>query len=159
MLNEKFWLAIAFTSFVILIIKYVGPKIAASLDNKSKLIAEEILAAKELKEKAQKLLEAAEKYFTESEKFAQKLVKDAEVEAQQFTETAKKNVQIEIEKKTQAALNRIKVEEEIATREIKVHIISSAIKILSEKITKNLDKKQHDHLIKQSTEDFSKLIH
>ena len=159
MLNEKFWLAIAFTSFVMLIIKFVGPKITKSLDQKSKQIAEEILAAKDLRQKAQELLEAAEKYLIESEKFAKKLVQDAEEETQKFTENSKKNVQIEIEKKTQAALARMKLEEEIATREIKIHIVSSAIKILSEKITTNLDKKQHDHLIKQSTDDFSKLVH
>ena len=52
MFNEKFWLAIAFLTFVGLIIKYVGPKITKSLDQKSKEIAEEILAAKEMKEKA-----------------------------------------------------------------------------------------------------------
>ena len=38
MINEKFWLAIAFLSFVALIIKYVGPIIAKALDNKSKKI-------------------------------------------------------------------------------------------------------------------------
>ena len=66
MFNEKFWLAIAFLTFVGLIIKYVGPKITKSLDQKSKEIAEEILAAKEMKEKAAKLLATAEAYYKES---------------------------------------------------------------------------------------------
>jgi len=158
MLNEKFWLAIAFLSFIILSIKYVWPKLSQALDNKSKQIAEEILAAKELKEKAQKLLASAEKYLIESEQLSKKLLQDAESETAKFIETAKKNAEAEIAKISSAAVARVKVEEEIAIREVKVHIISSAIKNLSDNV-KNMDKKQQEHLIKQSTEDFSKLIH
>ena len=66
MLDEKFWLAIAFTAFAILIVKYVWPLLAKSIDSKSKAIAEEILAAKKMKEKAQKLLDEAEKFYLES---------------------------------------------------------------------------------------------
>ena len=71
MFNEKFWLAIAFTSFVLLILKYVRPLIIKALDNKSKQIAEEILAAKEMKEKALRLLERAEKSYEDSINFSQ----------------------------------------------------------------------------------------
>ena len=61
MFNEKFWLAIAFLSFVALCIKYVLPKINKALDTKSKKIAEDILMAKKLREQAEKLLEEAKR--------------------------------------------------------------------------------------------------
>jgi F-type H+-transporting ATPase subunit b len=159
MFNEKFWLAIAFTSFVLLIAKYVWPKIAASLDLKSKQIAADISAAKEMKEKAQKLLEDLEKYHAESEKFAKKLLEDAESEAQKFVIEAKKSVEAEIEKKTNAALERVKVEEASAIREVKLHVVSSALKILNESLNKKMEKKHHDLLLNQATDDLSKLIH
>ena len=59
--DEKFWLAVAFFTFVALMAKYVWPIIAKSLDAGSKKIAEEILAAQEMKKEAEKLLAKAEK--------------------------------------------------------------------------------------------------
>ena len=66
MFNEKFWLAIAFVAFLALLLKFARTAITKSLDDKSKAIAEEILAAKDLKEKAVKLLAHAEKFSSES---------------------------------------------------------------------------------------------
>jgi len=159
MINEKFWLAIAFLSFVTLIIKYVGPKIAKALDNKSKQIAQEILAAKELKERAEKLLAKAEKYYQESVTFAQKMVKDAEDESQKFIAESKEMLTAEIGKKTAAALDRIKMEEELTVREIKIKIVSSAIKNLSTNITKEMDDKAHNSVVSKATQNFEKIIH
>lgn len=159
MLNEKFWLAIAFFTFAALIIKYVGPIITKALDKKSKQIAEDILMAKELKEKAQKLLENAEKYFAESMNFAEKLKKDAEIEVKQFAEESQKNLEAEINTRTNAALQRIKIEEESAVREIKVSIISKAVEGLSTGLTKGLDQKNHEILISKAASDFAKIIH
>jgi F-type H+-transporting ATPase subunit b len=100
MFNEKFWLAIAFFAFIALVIKLAKSSIAKSLDDKSKAIAEEILAAKEMKERALKLLASAEKYNSESLNYSQKLIKDAEVEAQKFLAEAQKSVEDEVAKKT-----------------------------------------------------------
>lgn len=156
MLNEKFWLAIAFLSFCALIIKYVGPSIAKALDNKSKKIAEDILAAKELKEKAEKLLAKAEKYLEESSSFAEKLMKDAEIEAKNFAEDSRLALESELSKKTAAALERIKLEEQVATREIKTKIVTLALESMSKGL--NLDQKNHEDLINKATKDFEKIL-
>ena len=60
MFDEKFYLALAFLTFLGLIVKFVWPKIADALDANSKKIAQELLEAQELKERAQKLLKDAE---------------------------------------------------------------------------------------------------
>lgn len=152
MFNEKFWLAVAFLGFATLVIKYVSPRIIKALDAKSKKIAEEILAAKELKEKAIKLLERAEKYYQESERFAQKLVKDAEAESQKFVAEAKRLLEDEVNKKTAASLTRIKLEEESAIREMKVKIIASAMEKFSTGL--NLDQKSHEELVGKAVKEF-----
>ena len=54
--DPKFWLAIAFFSFLVLLFKFGRAAIAKSLEAKSKAIAEEILAAKEMKEKAESVI-------------------------------------------------------------------------------------------------------
>lgn len=159
MFNEKFWLAVSFTAFVIYIIKYVRPLILKALDNKSQQIAAEILAAKELKEKAIKLLAKTEKYQKDSEEFAQKLIKDAEIEAQKFAIQAREAVETEIAKKTAAALERIKIEEASAIREIKTKIIASALFSLNNSLSKEIDKKSHDRLIFNAADNLKKVIH
>jgi F0F1-type ATP synthase membrane subunit b/b' len=81
MFNEKFWLAIAFFSFLGLLIKFVFPKIAKNLDAQSKKIAEDILEAKKLREGAQKLLEEAQVFHKHSIEHSQKIITDAIEEA------------------------------------------------------------------------------
>jgi F0F1-type ATP synthase membrane subunit b/b' len=157
MFNEKFWLAIAFTSFVLLILKYVRPLIIKALDNKSKQIAEEILAAKEMKEKALRLLERAEKSYEDSINFSQKIIKDAEIEAQKFATESQKMIEQEISKKTAAALDRIKLEQDSAIREIKQKIISAALQIFSKNVEKETSRNQHDQLISRAIENFEKI--
>ena len=158
MLNEKFWLAVAFTTFVILLAKFVWPKLAKALDAKSKQIAEEILAAKELKQKAEKLFAKAEKYQQESVIFAEKLIKDAAIEAQRFTQESKEFLEIELGKKTSAALSRIKMEEESAIRELKVQIVNSALENLAQDLSKEIKEDQHEHLNSKAVESFSKTL-
>jgi len=158
MLNEKFWLAVAFTAFVLLIIKYVNPKISKALGDKSKSIAEEILAAKELKEKAIQLLAKAEKYQKESEKYSQKLMKDAQDEAQKYVAESKQMVEVEIAKKTAAAVNRIQIEEASAIREIKSKIVTLAIANLSQNISKELTLANHEQLFAQAMQDLEKTV-
>jgi F-type H+-transporting ATPase subunit b len=157
MFNEKFWLAIAFTVFAALIIKFTKSKLNKSLDDKSKMIAEEILAAKEMKERAAKLLVSTEKYNQESLNYSQKLIRDAELEAQRFLAEAQKSVEEEVAKKTAAALVRIEQEQMEAVRKIKNQIIASALQTV-ENSTTSLDEKQSSAILLRATQDLEKVI-
>lgn len=159
MINEKFWLAIAFLTFVVLVTKYFGPAILKALDNKSKEIAEEILAAREMKKKAEQLLAEAEKYYQESLQYSKNLLREAEVESQKFISESQKMIADEINDRTELAIGRLEIEETLAIREIKTRILASAIKTVAENLNKNMNKKHHDHLISQATKDFGKIIH
>ena len=143
MFNEKFWLAVAFATFVLLLIKFVRPQMTKALDAKSKAIAEEILAAKEMKERAIQLLAKAEKFSAESASYAQKLIKDAEAEAEKFSAEARQMLELEINKKTAASIERIKLEEVGAIRDIKTKIVAAAMENLSANIATKMDQKNH----------------
>ena len=127
MFDEKFWLAIAFFSFVAILIKYVFPHINKSLDNNARKIADDILQAKNMRESAQRLLEEAHIFHKHSIDQAQKILSDAVLEANKLQENAQKTLDEQIQKMSQTALNRIKSEEEIAIRQIKTHIVDQAI--------------------------------
>jgi F-type H+-transporting ATPase subunit b len=147
MMDEKFWLAIAFTSFVILIMKFVWPSIRKSLDAKSRQIAETLLEAKDIRQKAIILLEETKKYQKEAEAYARKLLNDAEDEAKKLASEAQAALENEIKKRTIAAEDRIKMEEGNAVREIKNNIINSAFKKLDGELEKDLTSQQQNALL------------
>ncbi len=158
MIDEKFWLAIAFLTFVGLVVKKVAPIIAKNLDLKSKEIAEELLAAKELKGQAARILAEAEKRYSEAVSFGASIIQDSANEAQKYLEEARKNAEAEIAKKMVAVQNRIKHEEEQAVREIKIKIINSAMQMVQNSL-QNVQKSQSNALIKRAADDVSKLVH
>ncbi len=158
MFDEKFWLAIAFFVFAALIIRHVMPIIMKQLDSKSKQIAEELLAAKEMKENAARLLENAKKRYEESAAYANQLIKDSAVEAQKYFEESLKAAETEIAKKMTAVENRIKQEQESAVREMKVKIIEGALAAVHGSL-QNVQKDKSDILIKKSVNDLSKMVH
>mgnify|MGYP003353073602 CR=1 FL=1 len=99
------------------------------------------------------LVKKAEKYFQESSAFAEKLIKDAEVESQKFLTESRQNLESELSKKTAAALARIKLEEESAIREMKTKIVAGALENFSANL--NLDQKNHEMLVENAVKGFS----
>lgn len=138
-LDPRFWLAMSFFIFSFLMIKYVMPIITRAIDGKRKQITNEINQAKSLKEQAEKLLADAKKYNTESLIYSQKLIGEAKDLASNLLSESQKSIEAEIRKKMELAKERIALEETIAIREIKSHIISSAIRIFEEKAQKISD--------------------
>lgn len=158
MLNEKFFLALAFLSFVILVFKYGRSSITGLLDNKLKSIAETILSAKETKKNAEKLLIEAEKYYNESRLYADKLISDAQLESQKIIQDSAKLITEEINKRTASALEKIASEEDLAIRQIKLQIISAVSKTISDDLSKSITQQNHDYLTKMAITDFEQIL-
>lgn len=158
MFDEKFWLAIAFFTFLTLIIRKVVPLINKQLEDNSKEIAEEILAAKEAKERAEKFLVESEKRYQEALIKADQLIKDSEVEAKKYLEESIKIADAEIAKKMNAIEGRIKQEQERAVREIKTKIIDSAVVMMQNNL-QFLSKSQSEGLARKAVDNVSKMVH
>ncbi len=154
MFNEKFWLAIAFFSFLGLLIKFVLPKIAKTLDSHSKKIAEDILEAKKLREIAQKLLEEAKVFHKHSIDHSQKIITDAIEEAKKIENASKKSIEDQIKKISDLALERLKAEEEFAIRQVKTNIINEAIEQIS---TLHFKENEQNKIIEKSLVQISKI--
>jgi len=155
MFDEKFYLALAFLTFLGLIIKFVWPNLTKALDENSKKIAQELLEAKRLKERAEKLLHDAEKFYQDSVLYAEKMAQDAESEAKKITELAKNDLALEIQKKTDAAIARVKLEEERLVRELKLKIVENAIAEISQNLDFNAG--EQDKLLAKSIKNLETL--
>jgi F-type H+-transporting ATPase subunit b len=155
MLNEKFWLAISFFSFVALVIKYFGPKISKILDDKSKSIAQDIILAKEARKKAEELLISAQEIHNKSIIDAKQLISQAESESKNLLQNAQELIDQEIARMTLLASQRIKIEEEASIREIKTKILYSALAQLQDKSSLNSD--EHNKIIDKSIKNFERI--
>lgn len=157
--DEKFFLAVAFVAFFALVIKFTKDALIRSLEEKSKQIAKDLIEAKEMKDRATRLLASAEKHAVESELYAQKLIKDAEIEALRYSSEAKKSIDQDIAKRTAAAIERIKIEENIAVTQIKNSIILGAVENISNNVaqsSKNSDQTIANKIIEKSLSDLEK---
>jgi F-type H+-transporting ATPase subunit b len=155
MFNEKFWLAIAFVTFVALIFKYGKKYILNSLDEKSKIIAKEIMLAEQARIKAEEMLIEAKNFLDESKKFAERIKIEAESEAEKLIIETKKSAQEEIAKKISAAKARIDQEKMIMIKQIKSNIVDLTVKNLEEKIQK-IDQKNQLNIINSAIKELNK---
>lgn len=157
-IDEKFWLAISFVAFVVLIYKFVWPILSKMIGDKADQIIKDLNDAKAAKQKAEELLVKIQKQHDTSIESAKKIINDAQIEAKKFIEDSKAAVEDEIQRKLNALNDRIKGEEEKTVRDIKAKIISLAIKSAKEGL-QDVDKDKLENVIKKSIDDVSKIIH
>jgi F-type H+-transporting ATPase subunit b len=158
-LDPKFWLAISFTIFILILLKYVAPIILNNLNNKRFKIIENLKNSEEARLKAEKLLLKAQQYYDDSIKYCDQLIKDTELETNNIIEHHNELVKKEIDKKIAAAEDRIKSGEDKIIRDIKSKIISSAITSISANLDKISDKNVFSNANKEAISKISsKLI-
>jgi F-type H+-transporting ATPase subunit b len=149
MFEEKFWLAISFLSFVVLIIKFFGAKISSSLNQKSKEISDNINLVSEQKKQSQLLLVEAQKIYEESIVSAKKLIEEANQESIKMLNNAQVLLDQEINRMKLLSSQKIKQEEEKAIRLIKNKVILDAIaKVQQTSVSINENKKLIDNSLK-----------
>lgn len=129
--SPKFWLAISFVIFLVLFVKYAFPFILKAIDSKSAEISANLDNAKKMRSEASTLLTEAQRYYDDSVKHSDQLIKDAANESDKIINEYKLKVESEIAKKMQAAKDRISSEEKMIIDSVKsevVELIFSAIK-------------------------------
>jgi len=157
-LNEKFWLAIAFLTFAIIIIKIIGKNVVSSLNEKSQSIKDSIDDAKKAKDMAEKILEDAKKYSEESKSYADKLIADANKEAEKLAKKAQEEIDDEISKKTSAAIKRVEIEQEVTIKAVKKKIVENALKVLSTNLASDVSDKEQEKLLSKASSDLEKIL-
>lgn len=148
--DPKFWLAISFIIFILVIVKYALPIILKKIDNQSDVIAKNIKEAEALKIEAEKLLKKSKEYFDESVKYGDQIILDSKNESDKIIEDNRSFIEREISKKISLAKERIKINEDSIIREVKTKIIESAIISVAQNINKNIDSKSVSKISKDS---------
>ncbi len=157
--DEKFWLSIAFISFLILILKFALPQILTSLNEQSKKIADNLNQAKNLRDNAEIMLKEVQKSYQQSQEFAKKIIEEAKIEAEKIIEEAKASASIEKEVKIKSALQKIEQEKAEIIRNMKQEIIADAfMQLEKDLLNSNLDQQQSRAIVKSSINNLSNII-
>ena len=157
MFDEKFWLAISFLTFLALMAKFIFPIISKALGNKAKLVEDEILEAKKMREEAQNLLNKSKEILEDAKNYSKNLIQDAKDQAEKLIAESEAELKKELDKKTAIAKERIKNEEEKAIREVKSGIIGAAIKLIEEQAAE-VSKKSAAEINEDAISNISKMI-
>jgi F-type H+-transporting ATPase subunit b len=157
--QPEFWLAIAFTIFVVLMAKPLGGKIAAALDSRSKLIAREIEEAAKLRDEAQALLASYQRKSRDALREAEQILTNAEIEARRIQDDARANLEASLKRREQLALDKIAQAEARAVEDVRNAAVDVALAATRELIEKNLDADKSAALVEDAIKDLPKRLH
>ena len=157
--QPEFWLAIAFVIFVILVAKPLGGKIAAALDQRSKLIEREIEEAAKLRDEAQALLASYQRKSRDALKEAEQILASAEAEARRIRDDATAALETSLKRREQLALDKIAQAEARAVEDVRNAAVDVALAATRELIEKTLDAEKSTALVDDAIKDLPKRLH
>lgn len=159
MLDEKFWVAVAFVAFIWLVWKPVARIIARVLDERSEAIRNELEEAVRLREEAQVALAAYQKKQRESMKEADEILRKTREEAQRLQAKAEDELRRSLEERMKLALEKISQSETKALQDVQNHIADMAIGAARLIIQEQISKGAGQDLIKLAMADIERKIH
>ena len=157
-LSQTAWVLIAFILFFVLVGKKLWSALTTNLDQRKKMIENELNEAKKLREEAQAELNASLKKQKEINKQVLDIINDAKSTAKQIEADALKKSEIIIKRKEEQAKQKIlslQAESIRNIREVTSHIVIEASKTY---IKDKLDNKENINLISKSSEKIRSII-
>lgn len=127
--DAEFYVFLGFLLFICLLL-YVGvhKTVLGGLDNRSKLIADELSEAKRLRDEAQALLDSFVKKAAAAEVEAANIVKQAVVEAQAHAQEAAVRIEEFVARRTKQAEAKIALAEAQATSDVRAAAADAAVR-------------------------------
>jgi F-type H+-transporting ATPase subunit b len=145
------WVLVAFLLFVgLLVYMKVPAMVARMLDERSTKIAQELDAARKLREEAQKLLEGYQKKRAEAEQIAADIVAQAKVDAEEYGAEAHRKLAETLERRTRQAEQKIAQAEAAAIKEVRTIATDIAIAAATGLVAEAAKGPKGDELIAQS---------
>lgn len=153
------WVLIPFTIVVVIFIwKKVPTMLNQSLDARGKAIADELEAARSLREEAQELLASYQRKQKEAEDEAQSIIDQAKADATLMAEESRTKLDDQMARRLQAAEDKIQRAEQQAINDIrkKTTLLSVAA---TEQIIKNMDDSSKTAILDKSIAEVTGKLH
>lgn len=154
MIDETFWVAVAFLIFIGILVYVGAPQmVLKSLDDRSQRIKAELDEARRLKEEAQKLLAEYQRKQREAEREAEAIIESARDEAERIAEEAKGKMEEFVARRTQLAETKIAQAEQQALSDVRAAAAEAAVRAAERILTDTVKGKVADDLIAEGIRD------
>jgi len=148
--SAEFWVGIAFVLVVVALFKPLGKALKNLLIARREHIIKSLNDAAALQDEAQKLLAHYERQFLNTQNEVQEIIDKAGEEMSSYRDEKMCQIQNEISKKQKEADNLIEAAIDRARDEINFAISQKTISIVTERLKKDLNKKDRSKLIDAS---------
>ena len=152
-LSQTAWVLIAFVLFFILVGKKLWTTLSDNLDQRKKMIENELNEAKKIREEAQAELKASLKKQKEIDNQILTIIEDAKTTAKQIQNDVLHKTDIIIKRKEEQAKQKINNAQTDAINSIKNTSANIAVKSAKTYIEKELDDKSRENLYLNSKEE------
>ena len=119
-MDQTFYALVALVLFFV-VAWYAGAhkKVGASLDDRARMIENELAQARKLREDAEKLLDDYKQKKLDAEKEAQSIVARAKTDAEEFAAEARQKLSDMIARRTKQAESKIAQAQDVAAKEVR----------------------------------------
>lgn len=143
------WHTINFLLLLLILGKFVFPKITKTLDERSNRIRESIAQAETLKEETARLNEEARQAQSKAWQDAQQALSEAQRNAEQVIAEARDTARQEAEALIARARTEIQAERDRAFQELRQEVADLAVSAASHVVARSLDDASHRQLVEQ----------
>jgi len=154
------WVAIATLLFVVLVVYLKVPAmVGVALDKRAKDIADELNAARQLRDEAQSLLASYQRRTANAEKEVEEIVEQAQAEAARLSVEMQASLASQAERRSKMVEEKIAQAEAQAVQEVRAAAVDAAITAARTLITSHLGPEKARELIAQSINDVRGKLH
>ncbi|NDF11866.1 MAG: F0F1 ATP synthase subunit B [Proteobacteria bacterium] len=157
--DAKFWVGIAFISFIALIAKPVGRIIVAGLDKRGNRIQNDLDEAVRLREEAQALLAGYQKNQKKALSEVEEILAHARSEVARVTKETRENLEKELSRKTELAMQKIAQAETSVVQEMRDTLVDMVTQASKNVISANLSKDKAESLLSNSIAEVGRKLH
>lgn len=158
--NPENWVAIATVLFVTLIIYLKVPAlVAGALDKRAKEIADELEAARRLRDEAKSLLAAYQRRTAHVEKEVGEIVEHARTESLQLAREMQESMAAQSERRSKLVEEKIVQAQASAVQEVRTAAVDAAVSVARILIGQQLTPEKARALVEQSIADVRGKLH
>jgi F-type H+-transporting ATPase subunit b len=158
MLDESFWVAVAFFLFLGVLVYFKVPALLAKiLDERASRIRKQLEEAGRLREEAQALFAEYQRKHRRAMQDAHDILTHAESEAERLREAAEAELKVQLARRRQLAETRIQQAEAAAVREVRDAAVDLAIAAAGNVLREDLKGPADQALIEKSLDDVRRL--
>ena len=144
---------IAFVAMILILAKWVYPKVIAAAEARQKQVSEQLAQAEQSRKEAEESLKKAQAQLDEARGQAQGIIAGANKSAEQLREELRQKADEEAKRITERAKSDIEAERQKAVDSVRGEVAGLVIEATSRVLGETLDAEKHRQLIDRAIEE------